>query len=52
MNIELEKAKQIMGVTTQKGILTALHLITRQYIVDHLDLHTDILVEKWHVDWI
>ena len=52
MNIGLEKAKKIMISTTQKGIRTAVHPISRRYRVYHLDLHTSILAGKWNVDWI
>ena len=47
MNIGLEKAKQTMREPTQKVIQTAVHPITRQYIVYHLDLHTARLEGKW-----
>ena len=52
MNIGLDKAKQILKVTTQKGICTAVHPIYRRYQVDHLDLHSSQLAGKWYLDWI
>ena len=52
MNIGLEKSNQMMRATIDKVIWTAVHPITRRYRVDNLDIHTDILAGKWHVDWI
>ena len=52
MNIGLDKAKQMMHVTTQKGIRTAVHPIHRRYRVDHLDLHSNRLAGQWYVDWM
>ena len=43
LTIGLDKAKQMLRVTTQKGIRTATHPIHRQYRVDHLDLHSSRL---------
>ena len=42
----------MMRSTTQKCIQTAVHPITRQYIVYQLDLHRERLAEKRYVDWI
>ena len=50
MNIGLEKANKMMRATKKKGIIPAVHPITRRYRVDHLDLHTAILARKWYVD--
>ena len=50
--IGLDKAKQLIRVTTQKGIRTAKHPIHRRYRVDHLDLHSNRLKGKWYVDWM
>ena len=52
MNVSLEKAKNMMRVTTQKGIRTAVHPIHRRYRVDHLNLHSEKLKGQWYVDWI
>ena len=52
MNIRLEKVKQMMIPTKQKGMRTAEHPITRQYRVDHLDLQTYRLAGKGYVEWI
>lgn len=52
MNITLDKAKEMMRVTTQKGIRTAIHPITRRYRVNHLDLHSSRLAGQWYVDWL
>ena len=52
MNIGIDKAKQMLKVTTQKGVRTAVHPITRRYRVDHLNLHSSKLAGQWYVDWI
>ena len=51
-NVGLDKAKQMLRVTTQKGIRTAVHPIHRGYRVDHLDLHAARLKGTWYVDWM
>jgi hypothetical protein len=38
-NIGIQTAKETVRVTTQKGIRTAIHPITRRVRVDHLHLH-------------
>ena len=43
MNIGLEKAKQINMAKTWKVIRNSVHPVIREYIVDHLYLHTAIL---------
>ena len=48
LNIGLDKAKQMLKVTTQKGIRTAAHPIHRKYRVDHLDLHSSRIRGKWY----
>ena len=40
MNIVLEKDNHMMRATAQKGIQTAVHPITRRYMLYLLDLHT------------
>lgn len=37
--IGLETARKVIRVTTQKGVRTALHPLTRRYRVDHIDLY-------------
>jgi hypothetical protein len=50
--IGLNKAKDLLRVTTQRGIRTAVHPITRRYRVDHLDLHRNRLQGQWYCDWL
>ena len=52
MNIGLNKTKQMLKATTQKGIRTAVHPIHRRYQVDHIDLYSLRLVGKWYLDWM
>lgn len=52
MGVTLDKAKQMMTVTTQKGIRVAVHPITRRYRVNHLDLHSSRLAGQFYVDWL
>ena len=52
MNISVEKAKQMLKVTTQKGIRTAVRPIHKRYRVNHLDLHSSKLKGQWYIDWI
>ena len=52
MNISLEKAKQMLRVTTQENIRTAVNPITRRYRVDHLALNTNQLGGQWYIDWV
>ena len=52
LNIGLDKAKQMLRVTTQKGIRTAVHPIHQRYQVDHLDIHSSRVKGKWYVDWM
>ena len=52
INIGLEKAKQIMRATTQRGIRNSVHPITRKYILDHVYLHTARFSENFYVDWV
>jgi len=50
--VGLNKAKDLLRVTTQRGVRTAVHPITRRYRVDHLDLHTNRLQGQWFCDWM
>ena len=50
--IGIDKAKQMLAATTQKGAHTAVHPIHRRYRVDHLNLHGEKLKGKWSVDWM
>ncbi len=49
-NIGLEMAKQTLQVTTQRGVRTAVHLLHRQYCVDHLHLNRRRLNGDWFTD--
>ena len=48
--IGIETAKRTMQVTTQRGIRTAMHPITRRYRVDHLQLHKNRLNSHFYCD--
>ena len=48
----MDKAKQMLAATTQKGVRMATHPIHRRYRVDHLNLHASYLKGKWSVDWM
>jgi hypothetical protein len=48
-NIGIDTAKRTLQVTTQRGIQTALHPLTRRVCVDHLDLHRPHLRrQQWY----
>ena len=49
-NIGLQTAKDMVRVTTQKGIRTAIHPMTRRVRVDHLHLHRERLRGTWYAD--
>ena len=49
-NVGLETAKETLSVTTQRGVRTAVHPMSRQVRVDHLNLHRPRLRGKWFVD--
>ena len=49
-NIGLQAAKDTLAATTQRGIRTAVHPMTRRVRVDHLDLHRPQLCGMWFVD--
>ena len=48
--VGLQTAKDTLEVTTQRGVRTAVHPITRQVRVDHLNLHRPRLRGTWFVD--
>ena len=50
--IGIDKAKQMLAATTQKGVRTAVFPINKRYRVDHLDLHRTRLKGKWSLDWM
>jgi ribosomal protein S25 len=52
MGITIDKAKEMLRVTTQKGIRTAVHPISRRYRVNHLDLHSTRLAGQSYVDLV
>mgnify|MGYP003502375870 FL=1 len=49
-NVGLQTAKDTLRVTTQKGIRTAIHPMTRRDRVDHLHLHRQRLKGTWYTD--
>ena len=49
-NIGLQTAKDTLKVTTQAGIRTAIHPMTRRLRVDHLHLHRQRLRGTWYMD--
>ena len=49
-NIGIDTAKKTLEVTTQKGVRTAVHPMTRRMRVDHLQLHRPLMKGTWHVD--
>ena len=51
-NIGLQAAKDTMQATTQHGIRTAIHPMTKRLRVDHLHLHRKRLPRMWHVNTV
>ena len=49
-NIGLQTAKNMLRVTTQKGIHMAIHPMTRRVRVDHLHLHWQRLRGTWYTN--
>jgi hypothetical protein len=49
-NIGLQMAKDTLDVTTQHGVRTAVHPMSRQLRVDHLHLHRPRLKGMWFLD--
>jgi hypothetical protein len=49
-NIGLETAKATLGMTTQHGVRTAVHPMSRRLRVDHLHLHRPRLKGTWYLD--
>jgi hypothetical protein len=49
-NVSLQTAKDTVCVTTQKGIRTAIHPMTRRVRVDHLHFHQQQLQGTWYTD--
>jgi Reverse transcriptase (RNA-dependent DNA polymerase) len=49
-NIGIQTAKDTIQVTTQRGIRTAIHPMTRRVRVDHLHLHRNRLKGTWYAD--
>ena len=52
LNIGLDKAKQIIRVTTQCRIRTAVHHMIRRYKIDSLDLCRIYISGIWYVYWM
>ena len=50
--VGIEKAKEILLTTTQKGVRQAVQPLTRRYRVDHINLHHNDLAGKWTLDHI
>ena len=50
LGIGLETATKTLNMTTQRGIRTAIHPITRRYRVDHLALNRKRLNDTFHTD--
>lgn len=50
--VSLGTAKNILTVTTQKGIRHTVTPLTRQYRVDHIHLHHTYLAGKWTLDHV
>jgi hypothetical protein len=50
--VSLSTAKNILNVTTQKGIRHAVTPLTRRYRVDHIHLHHTYLAGKWTLDHV
>ena len=51
-NIGLQTAKDTLRVTTQKGIRTVIHPMTRRVRMDHLHLHRHRLKGTWYTDML
>ena len=49
-NIVLQTVKDALAATTQHGVRTAVHLMSRRLQVDHLHLHRPLLRGTWYVD--
>ena len=49
-NIGIERAKETLKVTTQKGIRHAVHPLHRRYRVDHMQFNRKRLNEKFYCD--
>jgi hypothetical protein len=49
-NIGRDTAKKTLDVTTQEGIRTVVHPMTRRLRVHHLNLHQPRLTGTWHVN--
>ena len=49
-NVGLQMAKDTLAATTQDGVRTAAHLMTRQVKVDHMRLHRPRLRGLWFCD--
>ena len=52
LNIGLDKANQILRVTTQRVICMEVHPIRRKYITYHLDRHLKYISGRWYVYWM
>jgi hypothetical protein len=50
LGVSLEMAERTLRVTTQQGIRTAIHPMTKRYRVDRLHLNRKRLPGKWYTD--
>ena len=46
----MQNAKDTLAATTQHGVRTAVHLMSRWLRVDHLHLHMPLLSKTWYAD--
>ena len=49
-DIGLQTAKDTLAATTQHGVRTAVHPVSRRLQVDHLHLHRPLLRGTWYAD--
>lgn len=51
-SVGIERARHILGTTTQAGVRTSLHPLIRRYRVDNFHLHRRKLRSDWQLDWL
>ena len=49
-NVGIQTAKETLDVTTQHGVRTAVHPMTRRLMIDHPHLHRPLLRGTWFAD--
>ena len=52
LNIGLYKVKQMLHVTTECGIRTAMNPISRRNRTNNVDLRRKYISGRWYVDWM